>query len=72
MRTLTASNIVEVVKALRQARFDLCKDTMWVAARIGCSDRAVYYWETGKRTPSMGNIIKWATALGYNRIVIEM
>ena len=65
----TAIMISTRVKADRRR---LCKDTMWVAARIGCSDRAVYYWETGKRTPSMGNIIKWATALGYNRIVIEM
>ena len=71
MKTLTANNITDVVNALRQARFDLCKDTIWVANEIGCSDRAVYYWETRRRTPSMENIIKWATALGYTRIVIE-
>ena len=72
MKTLTASNMTEVVKALRQARYDLCKDTMWVANKIGCSDRAVYYWETRRRTPSMANVIKWAKVLGYNRIVIEI
>ena len=72
MKTLTVSNITEAVKTLRQARFDLCMDSEQVAGLIGCSGRAVYYWETRQRTPSMENIIKWARVLGYSRIVIEI
>lgn len=36
-----------------------------VAARAGCSVRAIEYWEWGMRSPSVESLIEYAGALGY-------
>ena len=59
------STIGENIKRLRQAtRIDRTMSQTDLAAKTGLKPCAISHFETGKRTPSVKNLVKLAEALG--------
>lgn len=40
-----------------------------VAEKAGVPHSCVNYWEKGERSPSIGNLIKWASAFDINVVL---
>lgn len=57
----------EALRAVRIQKGLTLKD---VSEKIGCTFRALHYWEMGKKDPSTANFQKWTKALNMTIEII--
>lgn len=62
-------DVAEVVRRLRRTLTLKRIANDWTQAHlarlIGCADNTVSTYETGRRTPSLPTLVRWADALGF-------
>jgi len=62
-------DVAEVVRRLRRTltlkRIANDWTQAYLAGLIGCADHTVSTYETGRRTPSLPTLVRWASALGF-------
>lgn len=59
----------EVYETFRKAREEAGLSRKQLAAMIGCSDRAVQYWEDGQREITLVNADALCRALGIELVI---
>lgn len=60
-----------IIEALKGRRIALGLSQRKVAERAGVRQAEISAWEIGRKHPAVGNIDRWAAALGCELIVVE-